>query len=423
MFVRNIRSGNFTGSKAVFVSTEKADDLGAHKVSGGDILITKMGEPPGDASLYPESCPTAVITADCIKLRVAQGLSPKFFTYAINAPVVRNQIGDITKGVAQQKISLGRFSTLALPLPPADEQRQIVAVIEKQFTRLKAGVASLKRAQAALKRYRASVLKAACEGRLVPTEAELARREARSYEPAATLLTRILAKRRAAWTGRGKYNIPNVEEVRGKQQLPEGWAWTNVEQVTSLVTSGSRGWGEFYSNSGPLFIRAQDIKTDALRLDGVARVTLPERAEGMRSFVENDDLLVTITGANVTKSAIVRRLSEVAFVSQHVALLKPISRAAAAFHFLWIVSPANGRKILEKRAYGAGKPGLSLEQVRNLPLALPPAAEQHRIVAEAERRLSVIDELEAVVAANLQRAARLRQAILQRAFSGSLSPT
>src|SRR5205814_2368745 len=98
--------------------------------------------------------------------------------------------------------------------------------------------------------------------------------------------------------------------------------------------------------TGPLFIRAQDINTDLLRLPGVARVALPEQAEGMRSSVENSDVLITITGANVTKSAIVRSLSEVAFVSQHVALLRPVCRDAAAFHFLWIISPAHGRKVL-----------------------------------------------------------------------------
>ena len=78
------------------------------------------------------------------------------------------------------------------PLPPLPEQHRIVAEIEKQFTRLDASVAALKRAQANLKRYRASVLKAACEGKLVPTEAELARAEGRDYEPADQLLDRIL---------------------------------------------------------------------------------------------------------------------------------------------------------------------------------------------------------------------------------------
>ena len=84
----------------------------------------------------------------------------------------------------------------SVPVPPPDEQQRIVAEIEKQFTRLEAGVASLKRVQAALKRYRASVLKAACEGRLVPTEAGLARNEKRSYETGEQLLQRILEERR-----------------------------------------------------------------------------------------------------------------------------------------------------------------------------------------------------------------------------------
>ena len=144
---------------------------------------------------------------------------------------------------------------------------------------------------------------------------------------------------------------------------------------------------------------------------------MPDNAEGGRSSVSANDILITITGANVTKSALVPALSEVAFVSQHVALLKLAFEDTAGFIFNWIVSPANGRKTLESWAYGAGKPGLSLEQVRELRVPLPPLAEQHRIVAEADRRLSLIRVAEAQVAANLARAQRLRQSILQAAFS------
>jgi type I restriction enzyme S subunit len=61
-------------------------------------------------------------------------------------------------------ITKGRFEESEIPLPPLDEQRAIIAEIEKQFTRLEAGVGALKRVQANLKRYRAAVLKAACEG-------------------------------------------------------------------------------------------------------------------------------------------------------------------------------------------------------------------------------------------------------------------
>ena len=89
-------------------------------------------------------------------------------------------------------------------LPPFAEQHRIVAEIEKQFTRLAAAVAALKRVQANLKRYRASVLRAACEGRLVTTEAELAEAEGRDYEPADRLLERILAERREPMGGTGE---------------------------------------------------------------------------------------------------------------------------------------------------------------------------------------------------------------------------
>ena len=90
-------------------------------------------------------------------------------------------------------------------------------------------MAALRRAQANLKRYRASVLKDACEGRLVPTEAELARSEGREYEPADVLLERILAERRARWESqekrRGKYKEPSAPDTSALPELPEGWVW------------------------------------------------------------------------------------------------------------------------------------------------------------------------------------------------------
>ena len=77
-------------------------------------------------------------------------------------------------GTTRLKLTQAALNSIPVPLAPLPEQYRIVAEIEKQFTRLDASVAALKRVQANLKRYRASVLKAVCEGKLVPTEAELA---------------------------------------------------------------------------------------------------------------------------------------------------------------------------------------------------------------------------------------------------------
>ena len=86
----------------------------------------------------------------------------------------------------------------------------------------------------------------------------------------------------------------------------------------------------------------------------------------------------------------------------------------------WLQSP-NGRHFVELVASStSGLYTLSVNKVGDLPIALPPLPEQTRIVAEVERRLSVVEELESVVSANLQRATRLRQSILQKAFTGQL---
>ena len=159
------------------------------------------------------------------------GMQPQFLAAFMNQADLH---GSIT-GTTRPKLTQAALNQIAMPLPPLPEQHRIVAEIEKQFTRLDASVAALKRAQANLKRYRASLLKAACEGRLVPTEAELARSEDRDYEPADRLLERILAERRAHWESqpkrRGKYKEPAPPDTSDLPELPEGWVWATVEHL------------------------------------------------------------------------------------------------------------------------------------------------------------------------------------------------
>jgi len=112
-----------------------------------------------------------------------------------------------------------------------------VAELEKQFTRLEAGVAALRRVQANHKSYRAAVLKAACEGRLVPTEAELSKTGTRkaTFESGEALLARILTERRQNGQGRGKYKEPTAPDTANLQSLPEGWTWSRIGQLFECI--------------------------------------------------------------------------------------------------------------------------------------------------------------------------------------------
>ena len=136
IFVKNIRAVDFTDGASRFVTLEKANELYQHGISGGELLITKMGDPPGDVAVYPTDAGQAVITSDCIKLRVSPALSSEaFLARAIRSPLVKRQIADITTGVAHQKVSLDRFRQIALPLPPLPEQRRIVAKLDRLSAR------------------------------------------------------------------------------------------------------------------------------------------------------------------------------------------------------------------------------------------------------------------------------------------------
>jgi len=103
-------------------------------------------------------------------LRPKRGLDAHYlFHFILQSNFRRDAARNMTGAVGLRRVPKQWLEQQTIPLPEPDEQRRIVAEIEKQFTRLEAGVAALRRVQANLKRYRAAVLKAACEGKLVPT--------------------------------------------------------------------------------------------------------------------------------------------------------------------------------------------------------------------------------------------------------------
>src|SRR5258707_632462 len=139
--------------------------------------------------------------------------------------------------------------------------------------------------------------------------------------------------------------------------------------------------------------------------------------------VQVADLLVTVTCANVTKTALEALDLGEAYVSQHVALVRLVDALVAPFVHLWIVSPSHGRKKLLGDAYGAGKPGLNLDNLREVVLALPPLAEQREIVRRVETLFKLADGIEKRVAMATTCAEELTQSILAKALRGELVPT
>jgi len=365
--------------------------------------------------------------------------SRKLLAYVL--PGYLSAINAETSSVTVKHLSSNTVGDIPLPLPPLKEQYRIVAEIEKQFTRLDAAVAALKRVQANLKRYRASVLKAACEGRLVPTEAELARAENRSYEPADQLLARILKERRAKWeadqlakmvaAGKpptddkwgAKYKEPTTADTSSLPELPEGWAWASLDQLIGYLRNGFSQKPD--AESGTPILRISAVRPMRVDLQDV-RYLSGKPDQYSEDLLNEGDLLFTRyngSPALVGVCGVVRSLTMPTAHPDKIIRAKMASAGCESRFLEIVLNTGASREFLARRVRTtAGQSGVSGGDLRAIPVPFAPFREQSRVVSEAERRLSVIDELEATVEADLKRAGRLRQAILKRAFEGKLVP-
>ena len=262
-----------------------------------------------------------------------------------------------------------------------------------------------------IKQLRQTILNLAVRGKLVP--------QGSNDEPASELLKRI-AKEKARLVKESKRTESRVILRRSNEEtsgLPASWLRIAFGEACNVVTSGSRGWAEFYSTSGAGFIRAQNIRFGKLLLNDLAFVNPPTNSEGSRTQVKRGDLLIVITGAGVTNPALLECDLEEAYVSQHVGLARPTDPQLSPWFLLCLMADAGGRAELVERAYGAGKPGLNLENIRLLQVPLPPLAEQHRIVAKVDELMALCDRLEASLTTSDQTRTRLLEATLAEALA------
>jgi type I restriction enzyme, S subunit len=366
---------------------------------------------------------------------------------------VLSHIHGVTSLTTVKHLSAKQVNGIEIPLPPLAEQHRIIARVdelmglcdqleavraEREHCRASLVAASLQglnqsaedeeifreharftftnlpritKREPHIKQLRQTILNLAVRGRLVEQDP--------SDEPAAELLKRIAAeKARLVKAGEIPRKPPAVRDLsREIECFPKSWEVIALGEVCNMVTSGSRGWAEFYATTGAGFIRAQNIRYGQLKLDDLAYVKLPPNSEGSRTKVERGDLLIVITGAGVTNPALLDQDIGEAYVSQHVGLMRAADKKLSDWLLLCLMSPAGGRDELTQRAYGAGKPGLNLDNIRSLTVPLPPLAEQHRIVAKVDLLMSLCDQLEAKITEAEQDSRRFLEAVLNDALS------
>ena len=443
-----MRVGNFNRRGTVldldditFVNAPKGPEADRTRLQEGDVLITitadvgMVGVVDKRVSQWKEGFINQHV---CLVRLISTHLS-SYIAYVLMDERTQQQIRVRQYGLTKTGLGLEDVKSLIIPLPPLPEQRRIVEAIEQQLTRLDAGVASLRRVQAGLRRYKAAVLKAACEGRLVPQD--------HGDEPTNALLRRIRGqgsgfrgRRRKAGDDQAMQQplnldaadaapplLPQRERGPGGEgllpELPKGWVWTTIDQLISMLQYGTSVKADAPVSLGIPVLRMGNIQEGTLDYSNLKYID-PEKEDIAKYALDAGDVLINRTNSPelVGKAGLFERTDTYVFASYLIRLRFWQDLVLPRYVTLCINSEVGRRHVVKVKHQVAGQANINSQDIRTMPIPLPPLAEQQRIVAEVERRLSVVAEVEAAVAANLKRAGRLRQAILKRAFAGKLVP-
>ena len=384
----------------------------------------------GPRTAYPQ-----IASTEWIALRPIDGIAPRFLMYALRGPVVRRHLTSSVSGVggSLMRVRMAAAWRTRVPLAPFREQHRIVARIESLFAKLDEGIAALKRAQAHLDGYRASVLKAAVEGRLT----EHWREQNPPKETGEQLLDRILAERRKRWeeeqlakfatkgrkprrNWKKRYKEPVEPDISGLPGLPEGWCWATVDQVAPVIQYGHTASADPSKQDGPRFLRITDIQRGRVRWSDVPGC-LASEAVAERYRLSEGDIVFARTGATTGKSYLIEDHPEAIFASYLIRV--GLSALVHSRYISVFFQSGTYWAQIERGKRGIGQPNVNARVLAHIILPLPPIREQVEIANQVVYAENAVRQAsDRFLRSCLTTAAALRQSILKRAFEGGLVP-
>ncbi len=341
--------------------TNAIQEIGYQGIRTGDLVVHAMD---GFAGAIGVSDSDGKASPVVHAYRPTDGVDARFFAYLLRNLARRGFVTALAKGIRERSTAFDSVTlqSLVVPVPPPSDQRAIADYLDTETARIDALIAKKRRmAETIHERLRVFISTVTSDGRTV-----------------------------------------------------------RVRHVTSLRTSGPRGWADLVGESGSPFIRSANLQRQsiALRTENLAAVSAPRTSEAERSRVQNGDVLIGITGANTGWVALPNADQVGGFVSQHVAVLRSSGVLPAWLAYSLFSTPAQDR--LLGGQYGGTKQQLGLDDLAELSVSLP-NLEQQMLGVEKLVRATLDTE---AVTARLNRQIDLlvehRQALITAAVTGEL---
>ena len=362
----NIRDGALSFEELKYLPVEHPE-FPELLLRDGDLLFNRTNSPElvGKSAVYRSDLAACSFASYLIRVRLADGVVPEYIAYCLNSPDGREWVRSVvSQQVGQANVNGSKLKALTVPLPPTSDQHAIVA-------RLSASL-----------------------GRIAEAERRLLAAKKRASELLDSLLNHFVAEAAAA---------PHE----------------TIECLAERVTSGSRDWKPYYNAGTGVFVLTQNVRMRRLEISEPFHVDPPaEDPARPRSAVAQDDILITIVGANCGNLARVPQPMPEHFVCQSLALVRLKNPAMGPWVELFMAAPDGGQRHFEDCYYGQGRPHLSFADIKRMRIPIPDADVRDRAVALVERQSRAAQVLTASLDAALGRVPDMRRALLLRELRG-----
>lgn len=361
--LQNIGYGVFRDERA-HITEEHFQRLVKHAVHAGDLVVASLGEDAPRACLIPPWLGSAIVKADCVRIRPRGGIESAYVMWMLNSAPVRREAAASIKGVGRPRLGLGGIRALTIPVPPLMEQRRIATAIEEHFSRLDAATASLRGAA-----VRADALVAAA------TAEALA----------------------------GDWPVVRLGDVTVKQEYGSSAKASTAGEIAVLRMGNIR--------DGAIHFR--DLKYLAA-----------DHPDAARFLLEPGDLLFNRTNSPelVGKSAVFIGADKPVAFASYLIRVRLSNDCLPEWGAFVINSPIGRAYIAQVRTQQVGQANVNGTKLARMSIPLPPVDDQRRLLRQVGEHKDRATHLRDGVARALRRSDLLRRAILARAFRGELVP-
>lgn len=366
---------------------EKAPSRARRIVRDGDTIISTVRTYLKAISPIKDPLENMIVSTGFAVIRPMDGMDRKYLGYALQGTGFIDQVVANSTGVSYPAINPSTLVCIPVCFPvKRDEQKRIGDFLDWKVGQIDALIAKKRELVETLKEKRLTVITQAVTKGLDPS---IPQRDSN-----------------IEWLG----------------QVPRHWVMKKVRHCSDLITSGSRGWAQYFSDSGELFLRITNLDRGSINLllDDIQRVDPPAGAEGARTHTKAGDLLISIT-ADLGSVAVIPFDLEPAYVSQHLALVRLDSHDIDPEWIAYSVFSHIGKYQLKMAGYGGTKVQLSLPDIKEIAFCHPPTLEeQKRILEHIRSNVEYMDALIEVASRAIARLTEYRTALITAATTGKI---